>query len=188
MALKGCKQIPAHVAKRVAAIKGRFLGAHRSPATEIKSGQRLSPATEFAPGGKPWNAGTKKYSTGTCEQCGREFQRPTKQRTSGAFRFCSLQCAYQKRSGPDHGMWRGGRHMTGAGYMRISIGRSDYQYEHILIAERVLGRRLKCGECVHHINGVKHDNRNTNLLICTGGYHRSLERRMAHLYQQEHFT
>jgi hypothetical protein len=74
-----------------------------------------------------------------------------------------------------------------SGYVRISVGSGKYQYEHILVAEQALGRALKRGECVHHINAVKHDNRNCNLLICTTSYHRMLERRMAYLYQVKHF-
>lgn len=38
-------------------------------------------------------------------------------------------------------------------------------YEHRVIAEQMLGRRLKAGECVHHINGVRHDNRTENLEV-----------------------
>jgi len=46
--------------------------------------------------------------------------------------------------------------------------------EHILVAEKVLGRFLKDKEVVHHINSNKADNRTCNLLICSPSYHRLL--------------
>jgi hypothetical protein len=52
--------------------------------------------------------------------------------------------------------------------------------EHILIAERALGKRLPPGAQVHHVDRDRSNNANTNLVICPdAAYHRLLHRRQA---------
>lgn len=60
--------------------------------------------------------------------------------------------------------------------IRKEISQNGYilangQFEHRLIAERVLGRKLVWGEVVHHINGIKTDNRKSNLCVLDNDAH-----------------
>jgi hypothetical protein len=104
----------------------------------------------------------------------------------------SQRAAWVKESGLFSGInspaWRGGRYKNEYGYIVVYQGVGKRIGEHTLIAEKVLGRKLKKWELVHHINGIKDDNRYCNLLICDKSYHAWLHHKMARLYQQEHFT
>ncbi|MES2320161.1 MAG: HNH endonuclease signature motif containing protein [Pseudomonadota bacterium] len=72
----------------------------------------------------------------------------------------------------------GSRTISTDGYVLIHVGRQKKQYEHILIAEKALGRPIPKGYVVHHINCNKQDNRPNNLLVCSHAYHLALHARM----------
>lgn len=77
----------------------------------------------------------------------------------------------------------GRKGITSHGYVRVYLGNGRREYEHVLIAEKALGRPLKENERVHHVNCARAENRNDNLLICTHDYHLALHARMrAHPY------
>jgi len=59
------------------------------------------------------------------------------------------------------------------GYLYAEGGKNPRPV-HTVKAERALGRKLRKGENVHHVNMQKDDNRNCNLLICSPSYHKRL--------------
>lgn len=72
--------------------------------------------------------------------------------------------------------WNGGRRICN-GYVQVMVN-GIYIAEHILLAERALGRKLPPGAQVHHVNEIQNDNKPGNLVLCEDqAYHRLLHRR-----------
>lgn len=106
-----------------------------------------------------------------CEHCKRLF---APRQNGGANRFCSRSCVYEGMRGDNAANWVGGRWLDAYGYAWARMRGhprakgSGYVREHHLVVERRIGRFLRPGETVHHINGVRDDNRDENLQLCHG--------------------
>jgi uncharacterized protein (DUF1330 family) len=67
--------------------------------------------------------------------------------------------------------WKGGRYIDASGYVLVSSpdhhfsSQIGYVREHRLVMEKHLGRYLANDEEIHHINGIKTDNRIENLKL-----------------------
>lgn len=71
--------------------------------------------------------------------------------------------------------WKGGRNISSKGYVKIYVDTKDpyhimadrdhYISEHRLVMAKHLNRPLASDEWVHHLNGIKTDNRIRNLAL-----------------------
>lgn len=70
--------------------------------------------------------------------------------------------------------WKGGRLKHSGGYTKVmhkGHSRADnkgYVLEHVLVWEEANGHSLPKGATLHHINGIRNDNRIENLEVWTG--------------------
>lgn len=108
--------------------------------------------------------------------CSREcgYKGGSRKSNSGSFkkgehRSCKTEFKKGEQLGSNHPLWNGGRYKISNGYIWTYAPKHPRAYrngvyEHIIVAEEKLGRHLIKGECVHHINGIKDDNRPENII------------------------
>lgn len=87
-------------------------------------------------------------------------------------KFCKHKCYSDYNIGIKNCAWKGGRCVSPQGYIRISVGKKVRAYEHRLVVEKSLGRKLKHDEHIHHIDGNKTNNSLSNLKVLTNEEHR----------------
>jgi hypothetical protein len=114
----------------------------------------------------------KKYGRGKgiCILCGKEYKISQKGQ-----RFCSIECSSISRKKyftiPECLENPKRKIDKNIGYVRIYVPMHPkantwgYVYEHVVIMEKELNRFLLEDEVVHHINGVRWDNRIENLKV-----------------------
>ncbi len=80
--------------------------------------------------------------------------------------------------------WHGGRSVATNGYVVVLVGvghhlanSHGYAYEHRVVAEAKLGRRLRPGEQVHHVDGDRQNNAPENLDVKEDAAHHRVEHR-----------
>jgi hypothetical protein len=97
--------------------------------------------------------------------------------------MCSKLGKKRHLSGPDNPLWKG-TYISKHGYVFVRCDNHPranswgFVFEHILVAEKALGKPLPIGSVIHHVNKDKSDNRPQNLVICQDDiYHRVLHMR-----------
>lgn len=110
---------------------------------------------------------TRKRNSRVCTFCGEIF---LPKHTKSPNLFCSYKC---------RGLSQRHERVDRQGYWYIRVDdhprrpSTGYVPEHTLVMERHIGRYLKDGEVVHHVNHDRKDNRIENLQIMSDAEHRA---------------
>ena len=100
--------------------------------------------------------------------CGKETEVAQDALIAGNTKSCGC---LRKRRGKNSSAWKNGRTVSGNGYIVIYkpehplADNKGYVYEHRLMAIEILGRPLKKGEEVHHVDADRKNNKKENLVV-----------------------
>lgn len=111
------------------------------------------------------------YGTLKCLYC--EEEKQIRKDHLKVQKFCSISCSkkydYETKGKESHPQWKGGRRINHNGYVEIHMPEhhraraNGYVFEHIIVLENKIGRRLKKNEQTHHIDENKQNNDPENL-------------------------
>jgi hypothetical protein len=115
-----------------------------------------------------WNKSIHPEGVCICINCNKEFRTNPAyiKRTPNNQRFCTVSCyiEFKKTARPS-------TNIDSCGYIPIrGVGGRQHRY----IVEQKLGRKLLKTEHVHHINGIKTDNRVENLAVLPESLHHKI--------------
>lgn len=119
----------------------------------------------------------KKTVIRECAICGKEFERQATRnaKSKSGLYYCSHQCSGKRLLGKRRLDFKGWYMTRGYKYIftpdHPRCDKRGYVVEHRLVMETKISRYLKKTENVHHINGIKNDNRPENLTIVQTGPH-----------------
>lgn len=124
-------------------------------------------------------AATRPRLTVPCPACGDAFETYVEVSGEQHRTFCSHKCATDHRVTQGVGRLVNGRAVTlhVSGYLMVWTPDRGRMMEHRYVMEQEIGRQLLPDEQVHHINGVKTDNRIENLALLSPRAHAQETRR-----------
>lgn len=135
-----------------------------------------------------------------CAYCGKVLSlQPNQVRENNYCNYGCRNASYSRdRRGKKSPKWKGGKRKNDGGYIEIRLQPDDHYYsmvtkkrrgyvlEHRLVMAKHLGRCLDPWEIVHHINGIKDDNRIENLELLPGeGNHNTMMNKVIKHLQEE---